>query len=56
MTGPEALAAFNRAAALVKEGRYDEARAVELLPSDSAVIEKKIREHMATGANRRDET
>lgn len=39
MTGPEALAAFERAAQLVKDGMYAAARAVEMLPSDRAVIE-----------------
>jgi len=42
MTGPEAIAAFNRAAELVKAGKYAEARAVEMLPSDRQVIEAKI--------------
>lgn len=43
MTGPEALAAFNAAAALVKAGRYDEARSVDMLESDRNVIEAKIK-------------
>lgn len=42
MTGEQALAAFNAAAALVKAGRYDEARAVDMLESDRNVIEAKI--------------
>ena len=44
MTGEEALVAFNKANELVKLGRYDEARAVQLLVSDRAVIERKIAE------------
>ena len=55
MNGPESLAAYNKAVALVKEGRYDEARAVELLPSDRAVIEKRIAQAMTrTSTNRAD--
>ena len=42
MTGPSALAAFERAAQLVKHGDLEAARAVELLPSDRAVIEQRI--------------
>jgi len=42
MTGEEAFAAYTKAARLVKEGKYDEARAVNLYPSDRNVIEKKI--------------
>jgi len=42
MTGPEALAAFTRANFLVKQGQYDNALAVEMLPSDRAVIEAHI--------------
>lgn len=34
--------AFDRAAALVKEGKLEEARAVELLPSDRRIIERRI--------------
>ena len=48
--GPAALAAFNRAMALASEGKDDEARAVEMLPSDRKVIEAKI-EKMAASAN-----
>lgn len=44
MTGEEANDAYQKAAQLVKEGRYDEARAVQLLVSDRAVIERKIAE------------
>lgn len=43
MTGACALAAFNQAAALVKAGRYDEARAVPMLESDRNVIEARIK-------------
>ena len=34
---------FNKAAKLVREGKYDEARSVELLKSDRNVIEERIR-------------
>ena len=47
MTGPEALAAFERAAQLVKQGDFAAARAVELLPSDREVIEQRIRAAIA---------
>jgi hypothetical protein len=47
MTGAEAKAAFDRANALVNEGRYDEARAVPMLESDKAVIETYIGRHQA---------
>ena len=43
MTGPEALAAFNQASDLVKEGKYLEAICVDLFESDIIVIVKKIR-------------
>ena len=53
MTGAEALAAFLRASALVKEGRYDEAVRVPMLESDCAVIAAKIeRAKNAPRANR----
>ena len=42
MIGPAALAAFERAAQLVKQGDFAAARAVALLPSDRAVIEQRI--------------
>jgi len=42
MTGQEALAAFTQAAILVVAGKYDEALAVEMLPSDRKLIEEKI--------------
>jgi pentatricopeptide repeat protein len=46
ITGEEAMSAFTKASNLVKEGRFDEARAMkdELLKSDWNVIEKKIAE------------
>ena len=44
MTGPAALAAFEQAKALVNEGRYDDALAVDMLPSDRTVIEARIAE------------
>ena len=52
MTGPESLAAFEKAAVLVKDGRYDEARTVLLLPSDRVVIEKRIAEAVKEQAPR----
>lgn len=42
--GPQALAAFKQAAQLVKEGKYEEARAVNLLSSDRKTIERRIAE------------
>lgn len=42
MTGAQALHNFTLAAKLVKEGKHEEARAVELLPSDRKVIEARI--------------
>ena len=42
MNDPSALAAFERAAQLVKQGDFDAARAVEMLPSDRQVIEQRI--------------
>ena len=53
MTGPEALAAFERASQLVKQGDFAAARAVELLPSDRAVIEQRISAAIANSANQR---
>lgn len=49
MTGEEANAAYEKAKALAMQGKYDEARAVEMLPSDRTVIERRITEH--TNAN-----
>ena len=53
MTGPQALAAFLRANALVKLGQYDEALQVPMLKSDCAVIAAKIEraKALAAGAN-----
>jgi hypothetical protein len=50
MTGNEANAAFTRARQLVSEGRYDEARQVQLIPSDRGVIEKRILDDIAKRA------
>ncbi len=50
MTGEQALTNFTQAAILVIAGKYDEARAVEMLPSDRSVIEAKIAEHIRRGA------
>ena len=52
MTGQESLAAFKKADALVKEGRYDDALAVPMIPSDKTLIEKRIAAaKQAAGAN-----
>ena len=51
MTGPEANAAFEQAAALVKEGRFEEAMQVPMLPSDCIVIAAKIERLKAASAN-----
>ena len=51
MNGPEAKAAFDLANALVKEGKYEAALAVEMLPSDRKLIEKRIAESSGAGAN-----
>ena len=42
MIGTEAKANYDLAAQAVKEGRFEDARKVELLPSDRVVIERKI--------------
>jgi len=42
MTGPEALAAFNLAEKLRKEGKPEEALQVPMLESDKKVIEQRI--------------
>lgn len=47
--GAGARTTFETAAKLVKEGRYEEALAVNLLPSDRKVIEARIQ---ASSANR----
>ena len=41
--GPEALAAFNQANALVKLNRYPEALAVPMRESDRLLIERRIK-------------
>ena len=51
ISGPEALAAFNQANALVKAGQYEEALAVEMLPSDRKLIEARIVAARANGAH-----
>lgn len=51
MTGPEALAAFNAANALVKAGKYEEALAVQMKSSDRKLIEARIRVASANTAN-----
>jgi hypothetical protein len=45
--GKEAFNAFTQAMRLVKEGKYDEARKVNLIPSDRIVIERRISEKKA---------
>lgn len=42
MTGEQVLAAYNQAKALVLAGKYEEARAVEVFPSDRIAIERLI--------------
>jgi hypothetical protein len=42
MTGEQANAAYAKSRLLVEQGKYEEARAVELLSSDRLVIEKRI--------------
>ena len=42
--GDEAFNAFTQAMRLVKEGKYDEARKVNLISSDRIVIERRISE------------
>ena len=49
MKGFEALAAFERAAQLVKQGDFAAAREVEMLPSDRQVIEQRIVDAIANG-------
>ena len=49
MNGPEALAALERSAQLVKQADYAAARAIEMLPSDRAVIEQRIVDAIANG-------
>ena len=50
MTGFEAHDAYCKALALVKQGDYAAARAVEMLPSDRQVIEQRIEAAIAKGA------
>ncbi len=47
MTGEEAKRLFDEANALVKQGRYEEARRVPMLPSDHVVIDQNIARHQA---------
>ena len=49
--GPESLAAFKEADALVKLNRYSEALAVKMRESDRLLIEKRIKESVGAGAN-----
>lgn len=51
MNGQQNREAFETAAKLVKEGRYEEARAINLLPSDRKVIEGRIQAASANTAN-----
>lgn len=46
--GEQAAANYYAADGLVREGRFDDARAVELLPSDRTLIEKKIKDATPT--------
>ena len=43
---------FDKAAALVKEGKYDAARDTPLMPSDRRIMEKRIAEHQAKRTDR----
>lgn len=45
--GEEALSAYNQAMSLVKQGEYEEARAVKVVRSDRIVIEKAIQREQA---------
>ena len=45
--GEEALAAWESAMALVKAGKYEEARAVRLFKSDYIALEKQIQKREA---------
>ena len=49
MTGMEALKAFYRACALLKEGKPEEALAVKMLDSDRKVIQDRINAVSANG-------
>ena len=51
MNGLEAIAAFKKADALFKAGEYEAALSVEMMPSDRTLIEKRIAELNASGAN-----
>ena len=51
MTGQEAMDAWNKASALVKAGKIDEARRVVLYLSDTIALEKLIEKQMASCAN-----
>ena len=51
LSGPAALAAYRKADALVKAGRYEEALQVPMLPSDAKLIADRIAA-LAAGANR----
>lgn len=48
-SGQQAREAFETAAKLVKEGRFDEALAVDLLPSDRKLIQARISVASANG-------
>jgi hypothetical protein len=48
MTGDEAKAAFDKAAALLKADDVEGALAVELLPSDRDVIQERARKKAAS--------
>ncbi len=51
MTGAEVLAAYEKAKRLVKEGRFDDALAVDMYPSDRKIIERMIEAARAKTAN-----
>ena len=50
MNGAQAKQNFDIANALIKAGQFEDARKVELMPSDRGLIEKRIAESGA-GAN-----
>lgn len=51
VSGTASLESFETAAKLVKEGRYEEALAVNLLPSDRKLIQARIVVASAKTAN-----
>ena len=52
LKGEQALLNYLDASKAVREGKFEEARAIELLPSDRKLIEQKIEAQSASLANR----